>query len=67
MFDFAYIMRIVNLVTICVETLVCDVGYSLEKAFNKLIHMHPLIVFYLTINQVDSCHTCILAFRLERF
>ena len=49
-------MSMVDRVTIGVETLRIDNGCSLEKEFTKLIYMNPLMVIYLTINQVDSWH-----------
>ena len=32
------------------------VRYSLEKEFTELIRINPLMVLYLTVNQIDSCH-----------
>ena len=36
-----------------------DSGCSLEKEFSELILMNPLIVLYLIVNQVYSCHDCV--------
>ena len=49
-------MSMVNHVTISVETLRIDSECSLEKVLTELIRMNPLMVLYLTVNQVDSCH-----------
>ena len=49
-------MCITNLAAIGVETLRIDNECSLEKEFTELICMNLLIVLYLTINQVYSCH-----------
>ena len=42
-----------------VETLRIDSGCSLEKQFTELIHMNPLMIIYLTVNEVDLCHDCV--------
>ena len=42
-----------------VKTLMIDSGCSLEKEFIELICMNPLMVLYIAVNQVDSCHCCI--------
>ena len=42
-----------------VEILRIDSWCSLEKEFIELIRMNPLMVLYLTVNQVDSCHGCV--------
>ena len=52
-------MSMVDPIAIGVETLRIDSGYSLEKEFTELIHMNPLMVLYLTVNQVDSCQCSI--------
>ena len=52
-------MSMVDHVTIGVETLRIDNGYSFKKEFTKLIYMNILIVLYLIVNQVDSCHSCV--------
>ena len=49
-------MSMADLVTISVETLRIDSGCSLKKGFFELICMNLIIVLYLTINHVDSCH-----------
>ena len=54
-----HMMSMANPIAICVETLRIDSGCSLEKEFIELIRMNPLIVLYLTVNQVDSCHGCV--------
>ena len=38
------------------ETPRIGIGCSLEKEFTELIRMNPLMVLYLTVNQVNSCH-----------
>ena len=45
-------MSMTNPITIGVETLRIDSGCSLEKEFTELIRMNPIMVLYLTINQV---------------
>ena len=52
-------MSMVDPIAIGVETLRIDSGCSLEKEFIELICMNPLMVIYLIINQVDSCHGCV--------
>ena len=52
-------MTMVDPEAIVVETLRIDSGCYLEKEFTKLILMNPLMVLYLSINQVDSCHGCV--------
>lgn len=54
-----HMIRIIDLVIICVETLKRGIECFLKKSFIKLIYMNPYIVLYLTINQVDSCHNYI--------
>ena len=54
-----HLMSMVDHVSIGVETLRIDNGCSLEKEFTELIRMNPLMVLYLTANQVDSCHVCV--------
>ena len=51
----------INLVVVGVETPRIKSGCSLENEFNELICMNPLVVLYLTINQVDSCHGFVYA------
>ena len=48
-------------VAIHVETLRIDSGCSLDKEFTKLIPMNLLMVLYITINEVNSCHGCVCA------
>ena len=36
-----------------------DYDLPLEKKFTELIRINPLMLLYLTINQVDSCHGCV--------
>ena len=52
-------MSMANPITIGVETLRIDSGCSLEKESAKLIRMNPLMVLYLIVNQVYSCHGCV--------
>ena len=54
-----HMMSMTDLVAIVLEILRIDSGCSLEKEFTELIRMNPLMVLYLTINQVDSCHGCV--------
>ena len=54
-----HMMSMADLVAIGVETLRIDSGCSLEKEFNKLIHMNPSMVLYLIVNQVDLYHGCV--------
>ena len=49
-----HMMSMTDLIAISVETLRIDSGCSLEKEFTELIRMNPLMVLYLTVNQVDS-------------
>ena len=49
-------INMVDLIAIDVETLKIDSGYSLEKKFIELIYIDPLMVLYLTSDQVDSYH-----------
>ena len=50
---------IVDHVAISVKTQRINSGCSLEIEFTKFIYMNPLMVLYLFINQVDSCHGCV--------
>ena len=52
-------MSMTDLVAIGVEPPRIDSGCSLEKEFIKFIYMNLLIVLYLIINQVNTCHTCV--------
>ena len=54
-----HMMSMANPIAIDVETLRIDSGCSLEKEFTELIRMNPLMVLYLAVNQVDSCHGCV--------
>ena len=54
--DPTHMMSMADLVAINVETLRIDSGCSLEKEFIELICINPLMVLYLSVNQVDSCH-----------
>ena len=54
-----HMMSMADPIAIGVETLRIDSGCSLEKEFTELIRMNPLMVLYLTVNQVDSCHGCV--------
>ena len=49
-------MSMADPIIIGVETLKMDNGYSLDKEFNDLICMNPLIVLYLIVYQFDSYH-----------
>ena len=55
----SHMMSMADPIAISVETLRIDSGCSLEKEFTELICMKPLMVLYLTVNQVDSCHGCV--------
>ena len=55
--DPTHMMSMANLVSIRMETLRIDSGYSLEKEFMRLIYISLLMILYLTVNQVDSCHS----------
>ena len=52
-------ISMIYLVIIGEETLKMDSGYSWEKEFTELIFLNRLIMLYLIINQVDSCHCCV--------
>ena len=52
-------MSMLDPIAIGVETLRIDNGCLLEKEFIELIRMNPRIVLYPTVNQVDSCHSCV--------
>ena len=54
-----HMMIMANLIAIDVETQKIDSGCSLEKEFIELIRMNPLMVLYLTVNQIDSCYGCV--------
>ena len=54
-----HMMSMADPIAIGVETLRIDSGCSLEKEFTELIRMNPLMVLYLTVNKVDSCHGCV--------
>ena len=54
-----HMMSMANTIAISVETQRIDSGCSLEKEFTELIRMNPLIVLYLTVSQIDSCHRCV--------
>ena len=59
LFNLTHIMSMVDPIAIGVETLRIDSECSLEKEFTELIRMNPLMVSYLTVNQVNSCHSCV--------
>ena len=59
LFDLTHTMSMVDRVTIDMETLMIDSECSLKKEFIELIHMNPWMILYLTINHVDSYHSCI--------
>ena len=54
-----HMMSMTDPIAIGVETLRIDSGCSLEKEFTELICMNPIMVLYITVNQVDSCHGCV--------
>ena len=54
-----HMMSMADPIAIGVETLRIDSGCSLDKEFTESIRMNPLIVLYLTVNQIDSCHGCV--------
>ena len=55
----SHMMSMADPIAIGVETLRIDSGCSLEKEFTELIRMNPLMVLYLSVNHVDSCHGCV--------
>ena len=57
--DLTHMMSIIDLININIETLRIDSESFLEKVFNELICINFLMVLYLIINQVDSCHDCV--------
>ena len=57
--DLTHMMSMDALVVVGVETLRIYSMCSLEKEFTEMIRMNPLMVSFLTINQVDSCHICV--------
>ena len=57
--DLTHMMSMVDHVAIGVEILRIDSGCSLEKEFTELTCMSLLMVLYLTVNHVDSCHGCV--------
>ena len=57
--DLSHMMSMADPIAIGVETLRIDSGCSLEKEFTELIRMNPLMVIYLIVNLVDSCHDCV--------
>ena len=56
--DLTHMTSMIDLVAINMEILWIDSRYYLEKEFTELICMNPLMVLYLNVNQVDSCHDC---------
>ena len=54
-----HMMSMADPIAIGVETLRIYSGCSLDKEFTELIRMNPLIVLYLTVNQVDSFYGCV--------
>ena len=55
----SHIMSMADLIAIGLEILRIDRGCFLEKEFTELIRMTPLMVLYLTVNEVDSCYGCV--------
>ena len=59
-------MSMADPIAIGVETLRIDSRCSLEKEFIELIRMNPLMVLYLTVNQVDFMSwLCMWSFDLR--
>ena len=56
LFDSIHMMSMTSYLAIGVKILRIDSICSLEKKFTKLICMSTLLVLYLTVNQLDSCH-----------
>ena len=54
-----HMMSMSDPIAIGVETPRIDSGYSFEKEFTELIRMNPLMALYLTVNQFDSCDSCV--------
>ena len=54
-------MSMTDLITIFIESPKIGSGYFLEKEFRTLIGRNHLLLLYLTINQVDSCHGCVFS------
>ena len=52
-------MSIKDHVAISVETPMINSRCSLGREFIELIHTNILIILYLIVNQVDSCHDCV--------
>ena len=57
--NLTYMMSMIDLVAVSLETLKIDSVCSFEKDFTILILMNHLMLLYLIINQVDSCHGCV--------
>ena len=57
--NLTHMMSMVDHVAIGVEILKIDSGFYFEKEFTELISNNPLIVLYLIVSQVDSCHGCV--------
>ena len=49
-------MSMTDPMAIGIETLRIESECFVEIEFSELIRMNPLMLLYLTINQVDSCH-----------
>ena len=54
-----HMMSMVDPIAIGVETLMIDSGCFLEKEFTELIRKNLLMILYLNVNHVDSCHGCV--------
>ena len=50
--NLTHLMSMADPIANSVETSRIDSGCSLEKEFTELIHINPLMVLYLTVNQV---------------
>ena len=57
--NMTHMMSMDDSIVICVVTLRIDSACSLEKEFTELIRMNPLMVLYLLVNHIDSCHYCV--------
>ena len=55
-----HVMSLADPIAISVVISRMDCECSYEKEFTKLICMNPLMVLHLTVNHVDSCHSCVI-------
>ena len=56
LFDMANMMNVSDFVAIIVETIRIYSECYLDNEIIELIYMNPLMVLYLIVNRVDSCH-----------